>query len=367
MLNGVVERFNSSLEEKIRSILSGAKFFYQLGNVESTLLPYVPWSTSVLSQGSHGPSLVTALTACNIPTELQRTASLERSHKLVTDTLGPSAKAAIQQAEDMGHQDQPVVSQPSAREISNTCRDLEVKATSSTLRDAIIAELPEETSVQVSQENADKVGFHSRQKIGDEMQTRSPQAMPPVYNDGIQATNSPTCPSPIDLQDDLSAPSPQEQPSSSITPLKDPSRPEAKLTPPDPTPSPPRMTPNTPKSIDTVQEENAIEVEVLKDNTTSSWYALSTPNARLMFKTRNLHLDISQIWDSQISRTAWVQARLLGPNEMDLKEVRDAIKVVDLPRNKGITVTHGSALSQQMLYISLGGDVIAIKYNYENM
>ena len=364
----MVERFNALLEERIRLILSGAKFFYQLGNVESTLLPYHTWSASVSSHGGSVSAVAAALGAIDSPSKALKIAPPLEDSKSTAKRPKVSVKAVAGPEPGTIHSEEPKSDRVEDREASTTpVKQRDSQAKVDIVNESSPAELADKEKSKSSLGAATEYeGEHLREAV-DQIAAQGPQASYPGLEYYHQANQSPLQQHSKGVLDDSSLTRvPMSRPQTPSMLADDPVPQEVRLLPREVTLTTPPTTATKPVNADTTRTHPIADVDALKHTKASPWYALAKPESSLTFSSPSLELDLSQMWDGQTSRTTWVRARLVVLAKEDTGDGKgDVVDARALPCNENVVVTRGSALSGDVLYISAGNEVVAVQYCYE--
>ena len=369
--------FNALLEKRIRQILSGAKIFYQAGNVESTLLPYNAWSTSVLSYGGSASAIAAAARAYDDPDPAQGTMLSIENPQFDAERVEVPVEAVATQERGASKAEQPVSSRVEACEAVTTpvlehdsqeeFRIIEhTQAAESVHEDKHkpLSPAAAERKTENRQEMADRAAAYSLQACNLEPDDHNQVHLGPLQQHARSILNSSPVRAPLSRPQTPSALANRPIPRG----IESPPRNEIAST--------PRPAVARPVNADTSHTFPAVNVDDdddLEHAKASPWHALSEPESNLTFRSPNLSLDLSQIWDSHSSQRTLVRARLLLPEEKKKvlgddgrrrRRRRDVVDAKALRYDENITLTRGSALSRNVLYISSGVDVVAIQYSY---
>ena len=365
-LENVVERFNSFLEKRIKLILSGAKFFYQLGNVESTLLPYNAWSASALSHGGSVPITTAALKAIAPSDKAGKTALLLKDVKTDAERSDGSIKALAGQEWQTGVPERSQMKRTQDGEATKTPgidhgsqAKIDVEGNSQPIELIKVEDLatPPQAAIGPRVDPQDAIDQRATSEPlvfcpGSEGHSRAEQSLPRQH-------------SRIVLDEPLAEP-PKSIPTVPSTFADYSVLRRSGSRPRDEMPSTPLTNTNKPVNADITRTYPLVNVDAyaLEHPKDSRWLALSTPGSSLTFSSPNLKLDLSQVWTAHSSRTTWVRASLIPPE--DVGGIKgDVINARALSYNEEITVARGSALSGDALHISAGSDVVAVQYSYE--
>ena len=314
-LSRVVERFNTLIEQQVVSILAGNHTRFPFGNESTLLLPH-HWSTSVLSRLSPDSTPLPGAKIPGLGSPQRSPCSTVRPGNETPDVI-PSL-----QEPHLWHLDPSTSLQlPEAHpcESQNSHVDRFNRSNQGKNEAAI-------------QENFDRTAEDGHPIFPEEVNTTQ-ACLPTEHAEPQRALSAAACP-PQDYPN-------QTNPSSIPAPNLD-HRTEQIM----PTASS-RSSPNiSPPSHYRIRHQ------------------LSHLEPSVTMSTPHLHLELSQAENDQVYRTAWVQARVVRAEERDGAGAEEVVHAQDLRPDECVTVTRGSALSADELYVLSGLETVAIKFGY---
>ena len=364
IMNGIVQRFNTTLEKQIKEVVLGAKYVYQLGN-ESTLLPFDAWSVTAppsTNSSSRVASLrvphgvihpapratIDHVSQHNKGSEQESRSSINSQETVhnasINLALGGDARIAHQELDNLGQ-----CIGPQSREeeqhshtLSETHHSHDVSRANGPserpsphlgLGDQAEPILEPQDSPRQSRKSNRNTGYDKSPETILNRPQQLPNQPPSVYSH-LAATDVPEATSAYETL------GPSQTPiSPSQTNIRD---------------YPHFMIQNaslSPPGLHSVTYEQSL------------WHALSDSSPSLTFSVSHLHLDISRGWDNRRGRTARVRVEAITREEWRQRATEDvAINVLDLTPDESVTTTRGSASSDDTLYLALAEDVVGIKF-----